>query len=145
MAGKNEKVDFMHDINSMLSSQKEENEMLRKKAKREGDKPAAFNEDREKEIEESPIMEPNKKEKKETRPVGRPKVSYRLERKKVMNVFLDLNTHKALGLIKLEHSFEMRDVAYIAIRKFLDEYMEDYQLSEDGIAFLQKKLEELKG
>ena len=41
MAGKNEKVDFLNEIGSMVQSQKEENQMLRrKKAENRLDKPA---------------------------------------------------------------------------------------------------------
>ena len=46
-----------------------------------------------------------------------------------MNVWFDVDTHKDLGRIKLEHDIDMREIAYIAIRKFLDEYMKDGKLN----------------
>lgn len=39
----------------------------------------------------------------------------------------------------------MREVAYIAIRKFLDEHMKDGELNEKGLSYLEKKLKELNG
>jgi hypothetical protein len=39
----------------------------------------------------------------------------------------------------------MREIAYIAIRKFLDDYMKDGKLNEKGINYLEKKLKELNG
>ena len=57
MAGKNEKVDFLNEIGSMVQSQKEENQMLRrKKAENRLDEPA-LNVEVEKE-EEQPIAVP---------------------------------------------------------------------------------------
>lgn len=143
MAGKNEKVDFLSEIGSMVQSQKEENQMLRrKKAENRVDIPALDAEDKKEEGRR--IVEPA--EVKEGRGVkGRSKLNPKVERKKVMNVFLDVDTHKTLGRIKLEHEIDMREVAYIAIRKFLDEHMEDGELSEKGISYLEKKLKELNG
>lgn len=49
MAGKNEKVDFLSEIGSMVQSQKEENQMLRrKKAENRVDIPALDAEDKRK-------------------------------------------------------------------------------------------------
>lgn len=143
MAGKNEKVDFLNEIGSMVQSQKEENQMLRrKKAENRLDKPA-LNVEVEKE-EEQPIAVPAGV--KESRGVkGRSKLIPKMERKKVMNVWFDVDTHKTLGRIKLEHGIDMREVAYIAIRKFLDEHMKDGELNEKGLSYLEKKLKELNG
>lgn len=38
----------------------------------------------------------------------------------------------------------MREVAYIAIRKFLDENMKDGELNEKALCYLEKRLKELK-
>lgn len=76
---------------------------------------------------------------------GRPKTIKKLERPKPMNVYFDMGTHKELGMIKLEHNFEMKDVAYIAIRKFLEEYSVNGRLNEQGIAYLQEKIREING
>lgn len=143
MAGKNEKVDFLSEIGSMVQSQKEENQMLRrKKAENRVDIPALDAEDKKEEGRR--IVEPA--EVKESRGAkGRSKLNPKVERKKVMNVFLDVDTHKTLGRIKLEHEIDMREVAYIAIRKFLDEHMKDGELSEKGISYLEKRLKELNG
>ena len=62
-----------------------------------------------------------------------------------MNVYFDKETHKTLARIKIEHNFEMKDVTYIAIRKFLDEYMEGNELNEKGVRFIEKKLKEMNG
>lgn len=140
MAGKNEKVDFLSEIGSLVNNQKEENQMLRRK-KEEGkaDEPALGVEP-ELEVGEQPV---EVKEAGKTR--GRSKQPSKAERIKQLNVMLDVNTHKALGRIKLEHDFGMREVAYIAIRKLLDEYMEGNELTEKGIKFIEKKLKELNG
>ena len=143
MAGKNEKVDFLSEIGSMVKSQKEENQMLRRKKAENRVDESVLNAEVEQE-EEQPIVEPT--EVKESRGVkGRPKLTPKVERKKVMNVWFDVATHKTLGRIKLEHGIEMKDLTYIAIRKFLDEYMEGGELSEKGISYLEKKLKELNG
>ena len=55
----------------------------------------------------------------------------------------NVDTHKDLGRIKLEHDIDMREIAYIAIRKFLDEYMKDGKLNEKGINYLEKKHERI--
>jgi hypothetical protein len=143
MAGKNEKVDFLSEIGSMVQSQMEENQMLRrKKAENKLDEPV-LNAEVEKE-EEQPIVASDRV--KESRGVkGRLKSTPKVERKKGMNVWFDVDTHKALGRIKLEHDIDMRDVAYIAIRKFLDEHMKDGELNEKGLSYLEKKLKELNG
>lgn len=143
MAGKNEKVDFLSEIGSMVKSQKEENQMLRrKKAENKFDEPV-LDAEVEKE-EEQPVAAPERV--KESRGVkGRSKLTPKLERKKVMNVWFDVDTHKALGRIKLEHDIDMREVAYIAIRKFLDEHMKDGELNEKGLSYLEKRVKELNG
>jgi hypothetical protein len=143
MAGKNEKVDFLSEIGSMVKSQKEENQMLRrKKVENRIDEPE-LSVEIEKE-EQQPITAPGGV--KESRGVkDRSKVTQKMERKKAMNVWFDVDTHKDLGRIKLEHDIDMREVAYIAIRKFLDEYMKDGKLNEKGINYLEKKLKELNG
>lgn len=138
MAGKNEKIDFLNDIGAMVNSQKEENQMLRRK--KDVVEPIQTDTDR---VGQSPASTENGEHKSFGR--GRPKVVRRVERKKTMTVFFDLPTHKALGRIKLEHNFDMKDVAYIAIRKFLDEYMDGNMLSDKGIALIEKRLEELNG
>lgn len=137
MAGKNEKVDFLSEIGSMVKSQKEENQMLRrKKVENRIDEPE-LSVEIEKE-EQQPITAPGGVK-------DRSKVTQKMERKKAMNVWFDVDTHKDLGRIKLEHDIDMREVAYIAIRKFLDEYMKDGKLNEKGINYLEKKLKELNG
>ena len=143
MAGKNEKVDFLSEIGSMVKSQKEENQMLRrKKVENRIDEPE-LSVGIEKE-EQQPIAAPGGV--KEGRGgKDRSKVTQKMERKKAMNVWFDVDTHKDLGRIKLEHDIDMREVAYIAIRKFLDEYMKDGKLNEKGINYLEKKLKELNG
>lgn len=138
MAGKNEKIDFLNDIGAMVNSQKEENQMLRRK--KDVVEPIQTDTDR---VGQSSASTENSEHKSFGR--GRPKVVRRVERKKTMTVFFDLPTHKALGRIKLEHNFDMKDVAYIAIRKFLDEYMDGNMLSDKGIALIEKRLEELNG
>ena len=61
-----------------------------------------------------------------------------------MNVWFDVDTHKDLGRIKLEHDIDMREIAYIAIRKFLDEYMKDGKLNEKGIKLSGKETERIE-
>lgn len=80
-----------------------------------------------------------------TRGPGRPKTVKNVSRPKPMNVYFDTRTHKQLGQIKLDHNFEMKDVAYIAIRKFLDECFVNGELTEEAVVFLQKKMEEING
>ena len=140
MAGKNEKVDFLSEIGSMVKSQKEENQILRrKKAENRIDEPE-LSVEVEKE-DQQPMAAP--KEDREVK--DHSKAAQKVERKKAMNVWFDVDTHKDLGRIKLEHDIDMREIAYIAIRKFLDEYMKDGKLNEKGINYLEKKLKELNG
>lgn len=141
MAGKNEKVNFLNDIDSMVNNQKEENQMLRrKKVESKYDVPVSEANSGQ-DVKEQSVTEHLK--------VGGSRAAKaqmkKVQRSKMMNVPLDPGTHKSLALIKLEHNFEMRDMAYIAIRKFLDEYMEGNELNEKGINYLEKKLKELNG
>ena len=102
MAGKNEKVDFLSEIGSMVKSQKEENQILRrKKAENRIDEPE-LSVEVEKE-DQQPMAAP--KEDREVK--DRSKAAQKVERKKAMNVWFDVDTHKDLGRIKLEHDIDM--------------------------------------
>ena len=143
MAGKNEKVDFLSEIGSMVKNQKEENQMLgRKKAENKANEPM-LDAELEKDEQQSVVDTVEVKEAKKTK--GRPKQILKVERVKPMNVWLDVNTHKMLGRIKVEYGIEMKDVTYIAIRKFLDEHMKDGELDEKGLSYLENKQKELNG
>lgn len=123
----------------MVKSQKEENQILRrKKAENRIDEPE-LSVEVEKE-DQQPMAAP--KEDREVKTVQR---LLKGGAKKAMNVWFDVDTHKDLGRIKLEHDIDMREIAYIAIRKFLDDYMKDGKLNEKGINYLEKKLKELNG
>lgn len=144
MAGKNEKVDFLSDINLMVENQKEENHMLRRRKAGEKINEPILNVETAQENNDQPIIEhPDKKVSRGVK--GRPRNIQKVERNKIMNVYFDKETHKTLARIKIEHNFEMKDVTYIAIRKFLDEYMEGNELNEKGVRFIEKKLKEMNG
>ena len=144
MAGKNEKVDLLSDIGSMVNSQKKENQMLRSKKAEEKVNESEPTVETSLEVKEQVVVD-NPDVKTGRGAKGRPKVVQKVERKKILNVYFDQETQKTLGRIKLEHNFDMKDVAYIATCKFLDEYMEGNELSEKGVRFINKRLKELNG
>ena len=99
MAGKNEKVDFLSEIGSMVKNQKEENQILRrKKAENKANEPM-LDAELEKDEQQPVVDTVEVKEAKKTK--GRPKQILKVERVKPMKGWLDVNTHKMLGRIKV--------------------------------------------
>lgn len=74
---------------------------------------------------------------------GRPKIARKVERKKVMNVFFDEETHQTLKNIRFFQHIEMKDIPYVLTREFFKKYKSDGMLSAEGVNILKKLLEEI--
>lgn len=77
------------------------------------------------------------------RGVGRPKYQQKVRREKAMNVYFDSETHQLLKNIKFYHDIEMKDVPYLLTREFFKKYGTGERLSVEGVAYLQRLLDEV--